>query len=122
MYINGDINTKNTDKIIMNDIKKSRNEILENARKSIGIKNLETQFIHNGLLYEQIKFDKVYKIFTYHVNKHHFEVFYTSQNKLPKDNDFGISAYCCKNIKEAERCESILKSRLDLKDKVLSKY
>lgn len=94
----------------------------EKMRKSKDDKyNLSPEFSFNSFLYELA--DQPYpNIFIYHVNKSHYEVFYTTKNRLPKDEDFGISAHCCINLELARKKAKVIKQRVDINDKALSKY
>lgn len=97
-------------------ITKENQAKMQIARKAKG--TLSDEFIYEDFLYERIK-DTEGKLkpgfYIYMVNKSWYEVFYTTKNKMPSDEDFGFTAYCCQSLDRAWKCLSVLEKKIELK-------
>ena len=93
---------------------------MQTARKAKG--TLSDEFIYEDFLYERIKDSKLKPGFhIYIVNKSWYEVFYTTKNKMPSDEDFGFTAYCCQSLDRAWKCLSVLEKKIELKQNKVKK-
>ena len=81
---------------------------MQRARKGKG--TLTDTFVHDGLLYKDGELQPGFYIYT--VNDSWYEAFYTTNDKLPNDEAFGNTAYCCKSLDDAWRCICILEEKL----------
>ena len=50
----------------------------------------------------------------YNVNSSWYVAFYTSNNRLPSDEAFGNTAYCCRTLEEAWKYIGVLENKLAL--------
>ena len=86
---------------------------MQRARKGKG--TLTDTFVHDGLLYKRFE-DKDGELqpgfYIYTVNDSWYEAFYTPNYKLPNDEAFGNTAYCCKTLDEAWRCIGVLEAKI----------
>ena len=86
---------------------------MQSARKGKG--TLTDTFVHDGLLYKRFE-DKDGELqpgfYIYIVNDSWYEAFYTPNDKLPNDEAFGNTAYCCKSLDEAWRCIFKLETKI----------
>lgn len=86
---------------------------MQSARKVKG--KLTDTFVHDGLLYKRFE-DKDGELqpgfYIYTVNDSWYEAFYTPNDKLPNDEAFGNTAYCCKSLDEAWRYIGVLEAKI----------
>lgn len=94
-------------------ITKDNQTKMQSARKGKG--TLTDTFVHDGLLYKRFE-DKDGELqpgfYIYTVNDSWYEAFYTPNDKLPTDEAFGNTAYCCKSLDDAWRCIGVLEAKI----------
>lgn len=90
---------------------------LQEARKKRLEQGLTEKFVHKGMVYCKIPFEGLKThYYIYQVNFKWYEVFYTTKNKLPSNESFGKTAYCCMSLDDAKRCLNILESKNEIKN------
>ena len=91
-------------------------------KMQLGRKNsrlLKDEFVYNTFSYKRIE-DKEGELQPgFHIysvsdswNNSWYEAFYTTNDKLPTDEAFGNTAYCCKNLDDAWRCIFKLEAKI----------
>ena len=80
-------------------------------------RTLSDLFVYNTFVYKRIE-DPEGKLkpgfHIYNVNSSWYEAFYTSKNKIPSDEAFGNTAYCCKTLDDAWKYIGVLENKLAL--------
>lgn len=73
---------------------------------------LSAEFVDKEMVYTRVMLPELKKnYYIYQVNYKWYEVFYTTRNRLPSDEAFGKTAYCCRDLDEARRCLKVLESK-----------
>ena len=91
-------------------------------KMQLGRKNsrlLKDEFVYNTFLYKRIvdKEGDLHPGFHIYIvsdswNNSWYEAFYTINDKLPTNEAFGNTAYCCKSLDDAWRCIGVLEAKI----------
>lgn len=86
-------------------------KLVENLKKSRSL-TLSNEMVSRGMLYVKVDSPALKKnYYIYQVNYKWYEAFYSTNNRLPSNESFGKTAYCCMTLDDAERCIKVLQGK-----------